>query len=392
MRLPFRRRSFEARVGFVFFPSPEAENLRAEVEFNAGIREEQAIAALRRIGQSLRATEQKLGNGEEKLVVAAFATLGKSGRVRGDNIAGIDVQLTASEVRTIRTPVIVKAWQRSLPAIAGVKRIAVSARRGGPPGRDIDIRLANAAPADLKAAALETAELLSGFPGVSGVYDDMPFGKPELVMELTSRGATLGFTLESVAGQIRNAFEGAIARRLAEGDEEITIRVEAGSDRIGAAQLRDLILKSSTGEFVPLSEVVKLTERQGFSLIQRRDGKVTVSVMADVDSNVTSNQEILARLQEGSLAAITDRYGIDHSFSGREEERKKAFTDLRFGSMIALTVIYIILAWVFGSYTRPFTVILIIPFGIIGAIFGHYLFGMKLTIMSDWSMSLKSRM
>ncbi|MCC2113501.1 MAG: efflux RND transporter permease subunit, partial [Hyphomicrobiales bacterium] len=370
------------RVGFVFFPSPEAENLRAEVEFNAGIREEQAIAALRRIGQSLRATEQKLGNGEEKLVVAAFATLGKSGRVRGDNIAGIDVQLTASEVRTIRTPVIVKAWQRSLPAIAGVKRIAVSARRGGPPGRDIDIRLANAAPADLKAAALETAELLSGFPGVSGVYDDMPFGKPELVMELTSRGATLGFTLESVAGQIRNAFEGAIARRLAEGDEEITIRVEAGSDRIGAAQLRDLILKSSTGEFVPLSEVVKLTERQGFSLIQRRDGKVTVSVMADVDSNVTSNQEILARLQEGSLAAITDRYGIDHSFSGREEERKKAFTDLRFGSMIALTVIYIILAWVFGSYTRPFTVILIIPFGIIGAIFGHYLFGMKLTIMS----------
>ena len=370
------------RVGFVFFPSPEPENLRVEVEFNAGIREQQAIIALRRIGAALTLAERRLGKGREKLVVAAFATLGKSGRVRGDNIAGIDVQLTASEVRTIRTPEIIKAWRNALPAIAGVKRVAISARRVGPPGRDIDIRLSGASPARLKAAALEIAELLSGFPGVSGVFDDMPFGKPELVMELTSRGAALGFTLETVAGQIRDAFEGAIARRLAIGDEEVTIRIEATSDRVGVARLREMVLKSPSGEFVPLSEVVEFAERQGFSLIQRRDGRVTVGVMADVDARVTSNQQIVERLQDGALSAVAGRYGIDYRFSGREEERKKAFADLQFGLVIALAMIYIILAWVFGSYTRPFAILLIIPFGVIGAIFGHYLFGIKLTILS----------
>jgi len=371
------------RVGFSFFPSPEAERIRAAIEFNAGLPEDRAVAALTAIEDAVRQAERAFGDGGHHLIVTAISTLGRSGRNQGDNLAEIDVELTASEERSIRTPELVDAWRRQVPNIAGVKRVAIFEVRGGPPGRDIDVRLHDASPAVLKRAALEVGDLLTGFPGVSGVADDLPFGKPEVIMTLTPRGASLGFTIEDVGRQVRNSFDGAIARRLARGDEELTIRVLKKMAGQGAGQLRTFELRSPAGDFVPLAEVMRLRERQGFSVIQRREGRETVSVTGDVDNKVTSNQEVIADLRTSpALAEIAARHGVDYSFSGREEERKKSFEDLKLGVIIAILVIYIILAWVFASYSRPVAVMLIIPFGIVGAILGHYLMGFKLTILS----------
>ncbi len=372
------------RVGFVFFPSPEAENIRATIYFNPGIPEDVAINALAAIENALRQAEVKLTEGrDERLVVASFATLGDAGGVnRGDNVAGIDVQLAASERREVRTPEIVKTWREMLPKLAGISRISIFERRGGPPGRDLDIWLQNARPEILKQASIELQDLLTSYPGVSGVSDDLAYGKPELVMELTPRGRALGFTVESAARQIRNAFEGAIPRRFTQGDEEITIRVRQTVTDNGGSMLRNLSLKAPSGEFVPLSEIVTLDDRQGFAAIQRRDGKTTVSVTADVDTEITSNVEIVRDLSSGKIQAIAQKHGIDYRFSGREEERKDAFADLQIGTIAALVAIYLILAAIFASYSRPLAVMSIIPFGIVGAIVGHYLMGFQLTILS----------
>ncbi|MCW2306424.1 efflux RND transporter permease subunit [Rhodobium gokarnense] len=373
---------FGGRVGFVFFPSPEAEVIRGTIEFNAGISEDRAVAGIRDLEAALLKTEKQLTGGKEELIVASFVSLGKAGRARGDNVAEVDVQLTPSEDRSIRTPDIIKAWRRQVPDIVGVKRLAIFERRGGPPGRDIDIQLTDGPPETLKAAAHEAITLLSGFPGVSGVADDLPYGKPELVMTLTPRGAALGFTIEDIGRQIRNSFEGAIARRIGIGDEEVIIRVVKKMREAGDAQLRSLELRTPAGDFVPLMEAVNLTERQGFSVIQREDGRSSVSVTADVDADVTSNQEIIDKLNAGPLPDLAARYGINYRFSGRAEERMKAFEDLKIGILLALGVIYIILAWIFASYWRPLAVMLIIPFGLVGAVVGHYLMGFKLTVMS----------
>lgn len=371
------------RVGFVFFPSPEAENIRARIYFNPGIPEDVAVDSLRAIESALRRAETELAQGrDEPLIVASFATLGEDGANRGDNVAGIDVQLTASERREVRTPEIIRAWREMLPKLAGISRISIYERRGGPPGRDLDVRLQNAKPEILKQASLELQNLLTSYPGVSGVSDDLAYGKPELVMELTPRGRALGFTVESAARQIRNAFEGAIPRRFTRGDEEITIRVRQTVTDDGGSVLRNLSLKAPSGEFVPSSEIVTLDDRQGFAAIQRRDGKTTVSVTADVDSEVTSNVEIVRDLLSGKIQAIAQRYNVDYAFSGREEERKDAFADLQIGTIAALVAIYLILAAIFASYSRPLAVMSIIPFGIVGAIAGHYLMGFQLTILS----------
>ncbi|WP_281926462.1 efflux RND transporter permease subunit [Roseibium album] len=371
------------RVGFTFFPSPEAENLTASIFFHAGIPETEAIAGIGRIEEALKDAEAGLtrDNGET-LVQATYATLGRAGNNRGDNVANITVQLSRSEDRTVRTPDIVRAWREAIPSIPGTSRIAVAERRGGPPGRDLDIRLTGASLQDLKAAAEELQEELSAFPGTSAVEDDLPFGKPELLVELTPRGHALGFTVESAARQIRNAFEGNIARRFAEGDEEVAVRVKQVFGADGTAALRQLSVRTPAGEFVPLTEVVNLTDAQGFSVILRRDGGTVVSVVADVDSTITSNNQIIAELSAEFLPALTQKYGLEYSFAGRAEEQSNAFSDLLTGVMMAVAGIYIILAAIFGSYSRPIVVMSIIPFGIVGAIVGHYLMGFNLTILS----------
>lgn len=370
------------KVGFVFFPSAEAENINARIVFNAGMPEQKAIDAINRIEAALRKAEQELTDGKEKLVVASFATLGKAGRSTGDNVASIRVQLTTSERRTVRTPDITRAWRRSLPKIAGVRRAALYESRGGPPGRDLDIQLQGPDIAVLKQAATAIIPLAQAIDGVSGVSDDLPYGKPELTMQLKDRGASLGFTIDDVGRQLRNSFEGAIPRRFADGDDEITIRVSKVMRSNGTAALRNFNLKSPAGEFVPLSEVVTITERQGFAAIERIDGKATVSVTGDIDTKVSTTEDAIKELEASNLQQIVDRFGVSYRYSGRDEERRKAFADLQIGALIALAVIYIVLAWVFASYWRPIAVMLIIPFGIVGAVFGHYILGLKLTILS----------
>lgn len=368
-------------VRFVFFPSPEAEYVSARVSFHAGTPRSVVIAGVREVETTLRDVERRLAPEGESLVRDAYSLIGRAGRERGDNLATLAVQLAPSEVRTVRTPEIVRAWRDALPAIAGVKRVSVAERRGGPPGRDIDIKLSGAAPAVLKMAATEIMSTLDSVDGVTGVTDDLPYGKPEVAIRLTPRGAALGFTLEAVGAQVRGALEGEIARRLAVGDEELILRVRQ-RDGGKAINLEDLFLQAPTGVFVPLTEVVEMTERNAFSLVQRRDGKVTVSIFADVDSAIITPQEVADGISETVLPAVAAKYNVDYALDGKERERQRSIEDLQQGTMLAAIIIYITLAFVFGCYWRPIVIMLIVPFGAIGAIIGHVLLGMNVTIVS----------
>ncbi|MEM9725025.1 MAG: efflux RND transporter permease subunit [Pseudomonadota bacterium] len=369
------------RLPFVFFPSPEAENVNASITLYSGTPEVEAIRAVEAVEAALVRAEQRLSP-DEPLTRASFVTLGKAGNNRGDNFARISVELTSSEVRSVRTTEIVRAWREELPDFNSVKRVSIAEARLGPPGRDFDIRLIGEDPTALKAAARDVQQTLGTFPGVSGLDDDLPYGKPEFALELTPRGAVLGFTAESVAAQVRDAVEGRVARRIATIDEEIKIRVRQNLEGTGG-DLRAMELKSPSGDFVPLSEVVTVTERQGFSVIVRRDGRPTVSVTADVNPAVTTNVEIQETLERvGAIDRIAARYGVTFEFSGRAEERRDAFADLRIGGIVALLAMYLIIAALFAHYARPLAVLMIVPFGAVGMIIGHWLMNIPLTMMS----------
>ncbi len=370
------------RVDFQFFPSPESENISAEVEFAAGTPEAERISALKRVEDTLKEAETALTNGEGGLVITSFTTLGQAGRTQSDTIAEVAVQLTPSEARTIRTRTIMDAWRESLPQIPGIQRATINTERVGPPGRDIDVRLQDAPIDDLKQASERVKAALAGYPGVSAISDDMPYGKRELVVELTPRGLALGFTAETVGTQLRNAFDGAIATRFPRGDEEITLRVRRMQIGEGEQALDSLYLRAPDGSFVPFPEVASMRETTGFSIIQRIDGKRTVTVTGDIDADVNSVGNVVSLLRQEVLPGLVEEFGVSYEFGGRQDDQQQSFADLQLGGLVALTLIYVILAYVFGSYVRPLAVMAIIPFGLIGAIAGHYVMGFPLTIIS----------
>ena len=371
------------KVGFRFFPSPEGEKISARITFTPGTPNEEQITALRTLERSLKAVEQKLAKDSgEKLVTAVYSLQGTAGRASGDNLAEIEAQLTPSEDRTVRTRTITQAWKNAAPDLPVIERIAIGGGRVGPPGDDIDIRLQGATVAKLKAASEDVQAALGGINGVTNVGDDLPYGKPEWVIEVTPRGRSLGFTAQSVGQEVRNSFEGAIATRFARGDEEITVRVKRQQTKDGLDALRSIYLLTPTGERVPLPEVVTLREKPGFSVIQRRNGQRTVSVTGDIDPKANDVATVLQQLELEILPAVVKKYGLTYSFDGRAKDRAESFADLKLGTALALVVIYIILAWVFESYAKPLAVMSIIPFGAVGAVLGHYVMDTHLTILS----------
>ena len=369
------------RMRFNFFPSPESEHISANIIMAAGTPESETLKAVGRIERSLRKVEKRLGKGE-KLIVTTFARIGKMGYSTGDHLAQLDAQLTNSEARTVRTSTLLRAWRKAMPKIPGVERISFGRRHAASAPKDLQIDLKGDDPFTLKKAASEVAALLKRIPGVSGVSDDLPYGKLDVRISITPRGKALGFDLASVTRQVRAALRGVVARKFARDLEEVSLRVRRSGKITGMAQLRDIYVRSATGVWLPLSGIARLKEEPGFSVIYRRNGKAAMSVSGDIDTATTSISEAQAALKASNLNAILSKYGVSAKLSGGAEEQRKSMGDLKTGGLVALALIYIILAWVFGSYAKPFVVMTIIPFGVIGAILGHWIMGFSLTILS----------
>jgi multidrug efflux pump subunit AcrB len=374
------------RVAFTFFPVPEPETVFANVTFTPGLPEERRIEALARIETAARQAEQALRarNGDRPLVLLSFTTLGQQDTSRGENLARVEIELTPGEERDVRTSEFIRTWTRLLPTLVGIDTVAILGRRAGPPGFDVDVRLTGQSLEKLKAAALDLRATLSDFGGVVGLDDDLPYGKAEVILELTPRGQAMGFTTELVARQVRAAYQGAIAVRFARGDEEVTVRIRASeADRQrGLEGLLALVLRAPSGHGARLAEVVRVVEQQAFSVVQRFDGKLAVSVRANVDSAVTTADQVLGALRAGPLPALEAKHGIATSFEGRAETQRRTFADLRVGAIVALTLIYLVLVFVFQRWLQPFLVMAIIPFGFIGTVVGHYAMGFNMALFS----------
>ena len=377
------------RLDFVFFPSPESDTVYANVVFAEGTERAQTREMVQELERALAKAEAQLTNGEGGLVAMSLAQIGVPvGRSdslfagSGDHVAGVRLELIPSDTRDIRTPVFVEAWRAAVRQMPGMDIFSVVEQQSGPPGREIDIRVTGDDLKALKRAADDVVALLQRFPGVSDVEDDLPHGKLEAIMEVTSRGRALGFTTSSVGRQVRNAFEGAIAKRFARGDEEVTVRVRYPREALTEADLRRLYLVSPNGVEVPLAEVVEFREARGFAQIKREDGLRMVSVTGEIDENITTTDEVLGAIREARLAEIARRHNVDIGFKGKAEEQATTLADMRTGGIVGLAAIYLILAAIFSSYLTPVFVMAVIPFGIVGAILGHLVLGYDLTILS----------
>ena len=373
------------RVSFRFFPSPEGEVVNAYVFFQPGTPREETMKGVRQVELALYETEKKLTNGEGGIIKTVFTQIGRSGSSLGDERGHVMVELAASEDRDVRTREVVKTWEASLPELKELRMIFIRERRGGPPSNDIDIRLEGTNPKVLKAAALDVTEALKRFPGVGQVNDNLYYSKQELLLEVNSHGAALGFNNQIIGAAARNNLQGAIAKRFAREDEEVTVRVLQPVHGERARQLEDIDLQvpgSRPARYVPLIDVVDIIEQPGFSTIRRADGKITVSVTADFDAAAGNPNSVLEAMKADILPTIISTYNIDYSFGGRTKDQTETMGRLLSGTGIALMMIYLILAFVFASYALPLIIMSVIPFGFVGTLIGHFVQGFDLTFLS----------
>ena len=186
---------------------------------------------------------------------------------------------------------------------SGVENLTFEAQRSGPPGGDMDIRLrTNGGEITLlKEAAGELSTLLRRYDGVSDVDDNMPFGKPEILLELNERGRALGFSTSSVARQVRDLIDGSISIRFPRGEEEVTVRVRLKKDTVDNSILQNVLLRSSDGKKIPLKEIVNFSHSKGFSRIKREDGFKEIAVSAEMDSSMTRSSYVQRALLDDDL-------------------------------------------------------------------------------------------
>lgn len=375
------------RIKFNFFPAVERESITANVQFAAGTDRSRVSTFLNHLDDTLWETNAALG---EDIVKVAFTQERQAdfsrtsvNSFKGDEFGALKIEVFSADSRVTTNRELIAAWRERIQLPPGIEKFSIDQSRSGPSGKPIEVKLTGTNMDNLKAASLELQDVLKSYAGLSNVDDDLPFGKSQLIYELTPAGKAAGLTLQSVGRQLRASFDGIEVQSFYTGQEEVEVRVvlpDAQRDRLRAVEQLPIILPN--GGTTLLANVVQFRPKQGLDTLQRVDGQLAINVTADLDEAAANANEIIASLKAKELDSITSLYGVQASFEGANKRQRRTMEDMLMGVFIALTLIFIILAWVFASYTWPVAIMLAIPLGLTGAILGHGLLGIDLTILS----------
>ena len=363
-------------MGMVLMPELAADEIEAAVRLPVGTTTEKAAKVAMAITESTRKMFE-----EHNLYEVAE---GIKTNVRGKDFVDVEIVMKPPDERDFTAKQMIDLWRENIGDIEGVDQITFEAERGPGGARpDISIDLSHPDVAVLEKASHAFMERVATFSEVRDINDNYNMGKIQLGFELLPEGRNLGLTPTDVGQQVRDAFYGALAMRQLRGINEIEVRVKLPlEERKDLYNLEDFIIRAPNGTAVPLMSVVKVTEGQTFTNINRRDGKRVVNVSMDAEPASAQNR-ILESLTTDILPQLrADFPGITWTFEGSEAEMRESTEALWSGFVIAMLLMYALLAAALNSYTQPLVVMLAIPFGIIGAVIGHILLGYDLSLVS----------
>lgn len=374
------------RINFVFFPTPEGQVVYANATFVAGTPRAHTEAFLAELERALVETERELGGGLVQVAVSRLGgtiSSGAGGGAKGDQLAAIQVELVPPDTREVRNEQFLSTWRSKVREPAGLELLVFNSRQSGPPGRDLNVRLTGDNADALKAAALELGETMKAIDGVSEIEDDMPYGREQLVYRLTPAGESLGLTTESLGRQLRAAFDGHLAQLVQVGRDELEVRVLLPRDERERLDVFErLAIRIPDGRFVPLATVASWSSRRGFEALRHADGRLAVEVSGEIDTSRSNAGLVQAELLREALPQLAVKHAVEYSFQGRAADQRETMADMQAGLMLGLGLIYLVLVWSFSSWSWPLVVMAAIPLGLAGAIFGHWLLGLNLTILS----------
>lgn len=373
------------RPRFVFFPSLDADTVQATLTMPQGTSYERTAEVVARIEKAAREVGAGLPPAADgKPITRRIKAKVGSG---GANQGHVELELCKSEDRDITSSALVGRWRKALGAVPEATSVNFAGSRHRPGGKPIELRLLPRDPAHAEPMVRELRQALARFPGVYNVDDNLEPGKRELRLGLKAPARNLGLNERELAIQVQYGFTGREVQKLQRGREEVEVRVRyARQLRRDQTDLDHLRLRGESGALVPLGWAASTERDRGLSKIERRDGRRVVTLSAEVDDAVTNANEVVSALEAETLGDLLARYPAEFNFGGAQEEQKATLTSLGVGFLLAMFGIYAILALLFNSYLQPAVVMAAVPIGFGGAIVGHIVFGLPLTIFSIFGM------
>ncbi|MBW1901214.1 MAG: efflux RND transporter permease subunit [Deltaproteobacteria bacterium] len=301
----------------------------------------------------------------------------------GGHLAQVFIQLLEGENRDARSDRLAVLWREKAGSIPDAESITFSSDLFSM-GSPVEIHLSLDNHDQLVAAAEDLKGELANYPGVFDIQDSFLPGKKEMQLKLKPAARSLGLTLSDLAQQVRHAFYGAEALRLQRDQDEVKVLVRyPEAERQSLSYVEDMRIRASDGSEAPFNQVAQVRMEQGYATIERAQRRRVIKVFADVDETVSNANDVRTELESGFLQQLKNRYpGLRYVIEGEGKEQKETFQDVGKGFAIAILGIYALLAIPFRSFTQPLVVLSAIPFGIVGAMFGHIIMGHNLCMLS----------
>jgi len=384
---------------FQLFPKIDANRLRAQIGFPDGTPASVTEEAADRLEKAAFATARRLSPPGKSIVelvnttvgqVVAMGEVGPDARAGGSHVAGVNVELVEAEQRDVTSEQFISEWRKAAGEFPGIDKLVFDTENIGPGGKAIEFKLL--APAEdegirqLEAAVERCKDWLARYPGVIDIDDDSRPGKWEYQVRIKPRAEAMGVSLADLAATIRSSYYGEEVMRLQRGRHEVKLMVRYPRDeRRSLATLDEVRVIGPDGTQRPVSELADVAIVRGYNEINRLGQKRSISVIADIDvaqSTLTSSQ-ITGDMERRLMPDLLEEFPLVRvRWEGEQEQTQESLDSLAVGFVVATFAMFVLLTMEFKSYFQPLLILAVIPFGCAGAVFGHALMGMPLTLFS----------
>ncbi|MCL1138654.1 efflux RND transporter permease subunit [Shewanella pneumatophori] len=365
------------QVRWVFFPNLPSDFIQVNLEMEEGSSEENTLKVVQEVEEALYAMnnemEQELG-----YPVVKHSFINMSSRTS----AFLFAELTKGEDREVDGEAIATAWRKNLPELLAVKKLNINASTNE--GGDISFRLTSSNLDQLSKASEELKQKLRTYEGVYDIADNFSSASQEIKLKIRPEAEALGLTLSDLARQVRYGFYGYEAQRILRNKEEVKVMVRYPLEqRRTVGHLENMLIRTPSGVAVPFSTVAELQLGDSYSSITRVDGRRAITINANADTNKVEPSKVVSEIQNDFLPQLQAKYpNISTALDGGSADEQSALISLLQGFFFALFTIYALMAIPLKSYSQPLIIMSVIPFGMIGALFGHFILGLNMSILS----------
>ncbi|MCY4181055.1 MAG: efflux RND transporter permease subunit, partial [Litoreibacter sp.] len=379
-------------VTWRFFNAPERGSVSGNFSMLPGATREDTLEMMREMQRATEAVAAEFEDehGVNPVVYVLAEVGGTTGRglagqssKDADQLGSVSIELVDADLRPYSSFAFVGALQDEVRRHPLVEELSFRRWGSGPGGDNLDVPLFGADAQTLKDAAEALKTRLSQYPEISALEDSLAYDKEELILDLTPQGQSLGFTIDELGRVLRNRLNGIEAASYPDGPRSATIRVELPAGELTADFLERTYLRAPGGAYVPLEDIVSVDNRIGFSTVRRVDGVQLISVTGEISEDDPARASEISEIIASQLLPELERdFGIASELAGLAEQEDRFLTEALTGFILCMLGIYLALAWVFASFSRPVVIMAIIPFGLIGTIYGHFAWDVPLSMFT----------